>query len=71
MTTYRYLIGRLGWSQVEAARRLNINERTSRRYASGESQTPQSIIWKLLKEEQWTSSNGSQTTKNGGSKNVV
>lgn len=49
---YRDAIGRLGLTQVGAARFLGVNEKTSRRWASGESDIPRTVavvLWLMLR----------------------
>jgi transcriptional regulator with XRE-family HTH domain len=45
---YPHILKDFGWTQVQAAKLLGINERTSRRYASGETKVPLHIIYALL-----------------------
>jgi ribosome-binding protein aMBF1 (putative translation factor) len=40
---YRKALDELGWSQVEAARELGFDPRTSRRYALGERKVPKTV----------------------------
>jgi ribosome-binding protein aMBF1 (putative translation factor) len=40
---YRKALDELGWSQVEAARELGFDPRTSRRYALGERKIPKTV----------------------------
>ena len=40
---YRNALSKLGWSQLEAARQLGVNPRTSRRYALGERKVPKTV----------------------------
>jgi transcriptional regulator with XRE-family HTH domain len=40
---YRNALDKLGWSQLEAARQLGINPRTSRRYALKERKVPKTV----------------------------
>jgi transcriptional regulator with XRE-family HTH domain len=40
---YRNALNKLGWSQLEAARQLGVNPRTSRRYALGERKVPKTV----------------------------
>lgn len=40
---YRKALDELGWSQVEAARELGFDPRTSRRYALGERKIPMTV----------------------------
>ena len=44
---FRQTLARLRISQQEAARRLGLNDRTVRRYASGDSLIPQPIVLAL------------------------
>lgn len=49
-TPYQRHLTRLGWSQLHAARVLGIDPRTSRRYASGDLNTPEAVIRKLKRK---------------------
>jgi hypothetical protein len=50
---YRKALDELGWSQVEAARELGFDPRTSRRYALGERKIPKTVEMLLkMKVEQ-------------------
>jgi transcriptional regulator with XRE-family HTH domain len=40
---YRKALDKLGWSQLEAARQLGFDPRTSRRYALGERKVPKTV----------------------------
>ena len=46
--TYSQLIAQIGMSQREAARFLKVNERTSRRWASGLIPTPTAVLYLLV-----------------------
>lgn len=45
---FRKLLERAGLSQSEAARQLEISDRTMRRYVSGETRVPRAVVYAIL-----------------------